>query len=94
MDLGSDRLYDAFIGFAPHGDLPGGGWDFASLDIIVDEAGGAFTNLWGELHHYNKPRPKNSGGLLVAPDDTTHGRILAAVRPALPLRHATNTQVH
>ncbi len=65
VDMLADASYDAFIGFAPFGPLPGGEWDFASVDLIVHEAGGFFTALSGDVHTYNKPLPKNRGGLLV-----------------------------
>jgi 3'-phosphoadenosine 5'-phosphosulfate (PAPS) 3'-phosphatase len=79
VDMIADASYDAFIGFAPFGPLPGGEWDFASVDLIVHEAGGFFTTLSGDVHTYNKPLPKNSGGLLVTPDPETHAIVQEAV---------------
>lgn len=79
------REYDAFVGLAPTGMLPGGEWDFAAPDLVFHEAGGTFTDLWGRQHRYNKVDPRNRGGLIVAPDRLTHERMLAAVRPELPL---------
>jgi 3'(2'), 5'-bisphosphate nucleotidase len=79
LDLGSAGAYDAFVGLAPTDYLPGGEWDFAALDVIISEAGGAFTDLWGNPHRYNKPVPRNRGGLLVTPDPPSHARMLDAV---------------
>lgn len=73
MDMIADASYDAFIGFAPFGPLPGGEWDFASVDLIVHEAGGFFTTLSGDVH------TKNSGELLVTPDPETHAIVQEAV---------------
>lgn len=58
-------------------------WDFVASDIVVTEAGGAFTDCWGRLHRYNKPRPRNVGGFVMSVDPETHGRFLAALEPEL-----------
>ena len=59
-------------------------WDFAVADLLINEAGGVVTDLWGRLHRYNKTHPCNEGGLVAAADPVTHARLLAAVRPELP----------
>lgn len=59
-------------------------WDFAAADIVVREAGGAFTDAWGRRFDYNKPVPRNQGGLLIAVDPNTHRRVLDALAPELP----------
>lgn len=61
-------------------------WDFAAPDIIVHEAGGRFTDLSGHLHRYNKPVPRNYGGLLLSVDPVTHDRVLAALKPQIARR--------
>jgi len=58
-------------------------WDFAASDIVVTEAGGAFTDCWGRLHRYNKPRPRNAGGFVMSVDRETHARFLSALKPEL-----------
>ena len=58
-------------------------WDFVASDIVVTEAGGAFTDCWGRLHRYNKPRPRNAGGFVMSVDPGTHSRFLAALEPEL-----------
>ena len=46
-------------------------WDLASLDVLVREAGGSFTNLEG------KPGPH--GGSAVATNGPLHDAVLAAL---------------
>ncbi|MDP9365384.1 MAG: hypothetical protein M3Q10_14370 [Chloroflexota bacterium] len=52
-------------------------------DLFIHEAGGVVTDLWGNLLLYNKPRPRNEGGLLAAVDPATHGRLRDALGPEL-----------
>ncbi|MCL4288582.1 MAG: 3'(2'),5'-bisphosphate nucleotidase CysQ [Thermoleophilia bacterium] len=59
-------------------------WDYAAADVIVHEAGGRFTNAYGEPLRYNKPVPRNGGGLILAVDPATHARIVEAFTPELP----------
>ncbi len=79
-----DHLADALVGYHTD-DRPtmGWEWDFAAADLVVHEAGGLVTDLWGRPHRYNKPDPRNFGGLLLAVDPTTHHRILEALRPEI-----------
>ena len=58
-------------------------WDFVASDLVVREAGGAFTDCWGRPHRYNKPRPRNEGGFVMSVDPATHARFLAALEPEL-----------
>lgn len=51
-------------------------WDFAAGDLIMSEAGGAASNLQGQLHRYNKPNPVNAGGIVMSADPATHQRVL------------------
>lgn len=61
-------------------------WDFAAADVIVHEAGGAFTDAWGRRFRYNKPVPRNEGGVVLSVDPATHQQVLAAIAPELPFR--------
>ena len=80
-----DRRCDAMLGLRVGTDQTmAWEWDFAVADVVINEAGGAVTDLWGRPHRYNKPQPRNEGGLVAAADHTTHARLLAAVRPELP----------
>ena len=67
-------------------------WDFVASDIVVTEAGGAFTDCWGRLHRYNKPRPRNEGGFVMSVDRDTHSRFLAALEPHLGELTVAQTQ--
>jgi 3'-phosphoadenosine 5'-phosphosulfate (PAPS) 3'-phosphatase len=58
-------------------------WDYAAPDIIVNEAGGRFTDWTGRAFRYNKPKPRNEGGLVIASNPRLHGRIVSAVEPLI-----------
>lgn len=82
--------FDVFLGLTPRKRTKvAQEWDIAAPDLLVHEAGGVFTDLWGRLPRYNKRDTSISGGLLVACDPATHARARAAVHeimnlPALP----------
>lgn len=79
--LTAPRQYDAFIGLAPHwNQISASEWDTVAPDLLVNEAGGRFTDLQGRPHRYNKPNPRVDGGLLVSADVGLHERLLAAIR--------------
>jgi len=78
--LAENRNCDALAGLVP-GVMSGGEWDLAAPDLIVNEAGGRYTDTRGTPHRYNKPDPRNSGGLAIAVDRVTHARLLAALSP-------------
>ena len=83
----ADRAFDALIGVRADKDQTmAWEWDFAVADLVVHEAGGRLTDLWGNLHRYNKPDPRNVGGLVAAADPAVHARVLDALRPELAAR--------
>jgi 3'-phosphoadenosine 5'-phosphosulfate (PAPS) 3'-phosphatase len=59
-------------------------WDYAAADVIVHEAGGAFTDLSGRKHRYNKQVPRNEGGVVTSVDPATHQRVLDAIASIRP----------
>ncbi|MCO5217480.1 MAG: hypothetical protein M9909_01385 [Thermomicrobiales bacterium] len=79
-----ERFYDVFIGFpqAP-GTSPGQEWDLCAPDLIINEAGGVYSDLYGRQHLYNKKNTHFSGGLLVSADPGIHAQVLKAMRPFL-----------
>ena len=80
----TQRFYDVFIGFPqPPGTSPGQEWDLAAPDLIINEAGGVYTDLYGRRHLYNKKNTHFSGGLLIAADPAIHAQVLKAMRPFL-----------
>lgn len=84
-----DRHCDSMVGYRPGKTADQQGmaweWDFAMPDLFVHEAGGLVTDMSGRRYVYNKPHPRNGGGLLAAVDPTTHARVLAATRAELGL---------
>lgn len=79
-----EREFDVFLGFTPTGYMAGGEWDVVVSDLIVHEAGGACTDLRGNLFKYNQPVARLSGGLVASADRAIHERVLAAIAPELP----------
>ena len=80
-----DRRHDALIGLPTSANQTmAWEWDFAAADAVVHAAGGAFTDAWGRRFRYNKPLPRNEGGVVLSVDPDTHARVLAAIRPELP----------
>ncbi len=79
--------YDALIGLPQTADQNmAWEWDFAAADVVITEAGGQFTNCWGELHRYNKPFPRNEDGMLMSTSPELQSAILSAIGPYLPSR--------
>lgn len=79
-----ERFYDVFIGFPqPPGTSPGQEWDLAAPDLIINEAGGVYTDCYGRRHLYNKKNTHFSGGLLIAADPRLHDEMQLALRPFL-----------
>jgi len=79
------RTYDAFVGFwRASGDSPVREWDLAASDLLTTEAGGAFTDLYGNRYTYNQPTPRPRAGLLVSASPELHQRLLDALAPLLP----------
>lgn len=62
-------------------------WDFAAPDLIIHEAGGAMTDLYGHLHRYNKAIPRNERGVIFSVDPVTNARVIDAIA----LEHAVSS---
>jgi 3'-phosphoadenosine 5'-phosphosulfate (PAPS) 3'-phosphatase len=79
--------YEIFVGPGRDIDGPnysGAEWDNAATDLIVHEAGGAFTDIRGRRFAYNKPDARNFGGIFAATDPAVHQRFLKALAAELP----------
>ena len=75
------RTVDVMIGVRPGTDQTfASEWDFAVADLVFHEAGGVVTDLVGQQFRYNKPIPRNVGGLIAAADPASHARVLAALQ--------------
>jgi 3'-phosphoadenosine 5'-phosphosulfate (PAPS) 3'-phosphatase len=83
--LPPDNRFNSMIGLPTRADQTmAWEWDFAAADLVVHEAGGAYTDAWGRRFRYNKPSARNEGGVVLSVDPVTHERVLAALRPELP----------
>lgn len=81
--------FDVFLGLTPlRRKKVAQEWDIAAPDLLVHEAGGVFTDLWGRLPRYNKRNTSISGGLLIACDPATHARTLAVTHAVMGLPSA------
>ncbi|MGI8406799.1 MAG: 3'(2'),5'-bisphosphate nucleotidase CysQ family protein [Thermomicrobiales bacterium] len=79
------RTYDVFIGLWPEGaESIAQEWDLAASDLIINEAGGRFTDMWGRYHQYNKRNTSISGGILTSADVAIHERVLEAFAAERP----------
>lgn len=57
-------------------------WDTCAPEIILTEAGGRFTDLFGEPLGYNNPDLQNRNGL-IASNGAAHGHIVERLAPLL-----------
>ena len=53
-------------------------WDLAAADLLVHEAGGAMTDLGGQMLRYNQPEPMH--GALVAAGRDRHNALVELLR--------------
>ena len=82
----SERAFDAFVGLPPDSGVSiAQEWDFAAADVIVSEAGGAFTDCWGRRHRYNKRSTGISGGIVASASRALHERVLGVIAPEIPV---------
>jgi 3'(2'), 5'-bisphosphate nucleotidase len=57
-------------------------WDTCAPEIILHEAGGRLTDLFGKPLLYNSPEVQNRNGI-VASNGVAHGQVIAALKPLL-----------
>ncbi|MEO7970256.1 MAG: 3'(2'),5'-bisphosphate nucleotidase CysQ [bacterium] len=57
-------------------------WDTCAPEIILQEAGGKLSDLFGKPLRYNSPEVQNRNGI-VASNGVAHGQIIAALAPLL-----------
>ena len=57
-------------------------WDTCAPEVVLAEAGGRMTDLWGEPLLYNTPDVLNRNGL-VASNGAAHARVIERLRPLL-----------
>jgi fructose-1,6-bisphosphatase/inositol monophosphatase family enzyme len=76
-------MLDGYIGWLAN-NLTSGGypWDLCPTDLVTHEAGGALTNVYGELHIYRRAHERVRGGIVGAKDPALHAAILGAIEIA------------
>ncbi|MEJ7838465.1 MAG: 3'(2'),5'-bisphosphate nucleotidase CysQ [Thermomicrobiales bacterium] len=73
-------MFDAFIGlWPPDGTRFAREWDLAAPQLFTEEAGGAFTDAYGQRYRYNQPETLINRGLIAANDPNLHARLIAAI---------------
>ena len=73
-----ERQSDVYIHLSPRTKQ----WDTCAPQLILTEAGGQMTDLFGEPLNYNVPDVQNRNGL-VASNGRAHGEIIATLAPLL-----------
>jgi 3'-phosphoadenosine 5'-phosphosulfate (PAPS) 3'-phosphatase len=68
-------------------------WDYAAADLVINEAGGRFTNWHGDYFTYNKRVPRNPEGLIIANTPKLHEQMLAAIAPEIDEVNASRGEV-
>ena len=72
-----DKSFDAYIGWVAN-DLNAGGypWDLCATDLIIHEAGGTLTDVFGRLHQFRRVHERVHGGIVAARDASLHAAVL------------------
>ena len=73
-----ERQCDLYVHLSPRTKQ----WDTCAPEVILAEAGGRFTDLFGEPYVYNQPEVQNRNGL-VASNGAAHERVIAGLAPLL-----------
>ena len=73
-----ERQCDLYIHLSPRTKQ----WDTCAPQLILTEAGGRLTDLFGRPLHYNVPEIQNRNGL-VASNGSSHDQIIEALAPLL-----------
>ena len=73
-----ERQADLYIHMSPKTKQ----WDTCAPEVVLTEAGGRMTDIWGGPLHYNTPDVLNRNGL-VASNGAAHERVLERMRPLL-----------
>ena len=78
VGLVAEALCDLYIHLSPRTKF----WDTCGPQIILEEAGGILTDLFGERIRYDNADVQNHGGI-VAANGTAHDNIVSRLRPLL-----------
>ncbi len=73
-----ETMFAGYIGMIADGLASGGyPWDLCATDLIVHEAGGLLTTVFGETYQYERAHKRPYGGLVAARDPALHAEMLA-----------------
>lgn len=78
VGLIAEQTCDAYIHLSPRTKM----WDTCAPQIILEEAGGKLTDLWGEKYRYDIGDVQNWGGI-VATNGAVHDKTIEQLRPLL-----------
>lgn len=78
VGLIAEKVCDVYIHLSPRTKL----WDTCAPEVIITEAGGKLTDLWGDHYDYSNPDVQNWGGI-VAAGNASHQNIIDRIRPLL-----------
>ena len=78
VGLIAERQADAYIHLSPRTKL----WDTCAPQIILEEAGGVLTDLFGNRYRYDVEDLQNHGGI-VATNGASHEAVIKRLRPIL-----------
>jgi 3'(2'), 5'-bisphosphate nucleotidase len=73
-----ERQCDLYVHLSPRTKQ----WDTCAPEVILREAGGRFTDLFGAPLRYNAPEVQNRNGI-VASNGAAHGRVIEKLAPLL-----------
>jgi 3'(2'), 5'-bisphosphate nucleotidase len=78
VGLIADRECDVYINLTPRSKM----WDTCAPQIILEEAGGRLTDLWGSVYRYDIPDVQNWRGI-VASNGAIHREVIGRLSPLL-----------
>jgi len=70
--------------------VPKNEWDLCAGALLVEEAGGQVTNLWGKPVIFNQSTTLLQG--LVASNTTLHPELMTVITPRLMARHRSENR--
>lgn len=78
VGLIAEKLCDLYIHLSPRTKF----WDTCAPEVILQEAGGRLTNLFGEANVYDLADVQNHNGIL-ATNGASHEKVVEKIRPLL-----------
>lgn len=72
-----DKRLDAYIGWIAGPNVGGYPWDLCATDLIIHEAGGVLTDIYGRQHRFRRVHERVHGGIVAARDAALHAEVLS-----------------